>query len=119
LFSSTLLATIEPSTPEFSAIWRIWGFKRPEHDVDAGFVAAELPDRRPGGNSAPPPGTMPSDGRLGCVHRVVDAVLLLLDLDLSRTAAADHRNAARQLGLPLLQGVVNLSECRAEESRFS
>ena len=26
------------------------------------------------------------DGRLGCVHRVVDAVLLLLDLDLGRAA---------------------------------
>ena len=37
------------------------------------------------------------------MHRVVDAVLLLLDLDLSRTADADHRNAARQLGQPLLQ----------------
>jgi hypothetical protein len=38
------------------------------------------------------------DRSLGRMHRVVDAVLLLLDLDLGRTADADDRNAARQLG---------------------
>jgi hypothetical protein len=37
------------------------------------------------------------------VHRVVDAVLLLLHLDLGRTADPNHRNPAGELGQPLLQ----------------
>jgi hypothetical protein len=37
------------------------------------------------------------------VHRVVDPVLLLLDLDLGRAADADHRDAACEFGQPLLQ----------------
>src|SRR3546814_2672108 len=36
------------------------------------------------------------DGRAGRVHRVVDAVLALLHLDLGRPADADHRHAAGQ-----------------------
>ncbi len=43
------------------------------------------------------------DSRAGRVQRIVDAVLLLLHLDLGRTADADHRNAARELGETLLQ----------------
>ena len=37
------------------------------------------------------------------VQRVFDAILLLLDLDFGRAADADHRNAAGELGKPLLQ----------------
>lgn len=37
------------------------------------------------------------------VKRVVDAVLLLLDLDFGRTADAEHCDAAREPGEPLLQ----------------
>src|SRR5208282_1676720 len=37
------------------------------------------------------------------MHRVVDAILALLDLDLSGPADPDHRNAAGELGQPLLQ----------------
>ncbi len=43
------------------------------------------------------------DRGLGRVHRVVDAVLALLHLDLGRAADADHRDAAGQLRQPLLQ----------------
>ena len=43
------------------------------------------------------------DRRAGGVEGVVDAVLLLLDLDLGRAADADHRDAARELGQTLLQ----------------
>jgi chaperonin GroEL len=43
------------------------------------------------------------DGRLGVAHRVLDAVLALLELDLGRRSGLDHRNAAGQLGQPLLQ----------------
>ena len=37
------------------------------------------------------------------MHRVVDAILALLHLDLGGAADADHRHAARELGQPLLQ----------------
>jgi ABC-2 type transport system permease protein len=37
------------------------------------------------------------------VQRVLDAVLLLLELDLGGRADLDHRHAAGQLGQPLLQ----------------
>ena len=43
------------------------------------------------------------DRGAGRVHRVVDAILALLHLDLGRAADADHRDAARELGQPLLQ----------------
>ena len=39
----------------------------------------------------------------GGVERVVDAVLLFLDLDFGRAADADDRDAAGELGKPLLQ----------------
>ena len=37
------------------------------------------------------------------MHRVVDAILPLLDLDLGGTADPDHRDAAGQLREPLLE----------------
>ena len=43
------------------------------------------------------------DRRAGGVEGVVDAVLLLLDLDLGRAADADDRHAAGELGETLLQ----------------
>ena len=43
------------------------------------------------------------DRRLGGVHRVLDARLLLLHLGLGRRADLDHRHAADQLRQPLLQ----------------
>src|SRR3989344_5314421 len=43
------------------------------------------------------------DRRGGRVERVVDAVLLLLDLDLGRAADTDHRDTARELGEPPLK----------------
>ena len=52
------------------------------------------------------------DRGAGRVERVVDAVLLLLDLDLGRAADADHRDAAGELGQPLLQ----LLACRSRRS---
>src|SRR5467141_1129755 len=41
--------------------------------------------------------------RTGRMHRVVNAVLALLDFDFGRAADADHRDAARELGQTLLQ----------------
>jgi hypothetical protein len=43
------------------------------------------------------------DGGLGRAHGVLDAVLALLQLDLGGRADLDHRDAAGQLGQPLLQ----------------
>src|SRR5262249_13225232 len=43
------------------------------------------------------------DSRAGRMHRVIDAILALLPLDLGGAADADHRDAARELGKPLLQ----------------
>jgi hypothetical protein len=37
------------------------------------------------------------------MQRVIDSILLLLDLDLGRAADADHCNAGRELGEPLPQ----------------
>src|SRR4249919_3805406 len=42
-------------------------------------------------------------GRAGRMHRVINTILALLDLDLSRAADADHRDAASKLGQTLLQ----------------
>ena len=43
------------------------------------------------------------DGRLRGLHGVLDAVLLLLELDLGGRADLDHRDAAGELRQPLLQ----------------
>ena len=54
--------------------------------------------------ATPPPGTMPSSTAARvALKRVLDAVLLLLQLGLGRGADLDHRHAAGQLGQPLLQ----------------
>src|SRR5579863_228305 len=84
-------------------------FERLEHDVDAGLLvgvlALELADRRLGAeqrDAAAGDNTL-FDRSAGRVERVVDAVLLLLDLDLGRAADADHRDAAGELGEALLE----------------
>src|ERR1700736_3359791 len=41
--------------------------------------------------------------RTGRMHRVINAILALLDLDFGRAADADHRDAACELGQTLLQ----------------
>src|SRR6185503_11924037 len=43
------------------------------------------------------------EGRAGGLQRVLDAMLLLLHLGLGGSANLDHRDAAGQLGQPLLQ----------------
>src|SRR6478736_1941919 len=109
LFSSTLPTTIEPSTPAFSAIWRIGASSALSTMLMPAWMSSLSPtegaNRRLGAQQGDAAARHDAllDGRLGCVHRVVDAVLLLLDLDLGRTADADDRHAARQLGETLLQ----------------
>src|SRR5256885_1814618 len=43
------------------------------------------------------------NSRTGRMHRVINAILALLNLDFGRAADADHRDAARELGQTLLQ----------------
>src|SRR5262249_30228349 len=77
--------------------------------VDAGLdvvvVVGDLADRLLGaqqGNAAARYDALFDRGPRG-VERVLDAVFLLLHLDLRRAADADDRDAARQLGKPLLE----------------
>ena len=85
------------------------GLKRAQHDVDAGLdvgiVGRELADRRLGAQQSRAAAGNDAffDGRLGGVHGIVDAILLLLDLDLGRAADADDRDAACELGEALLE----------------
>src|SRR5215469_2327069 len=83
--------------------------QRLAHDVDAMllvFVLRAHALERLGGaqerNSAAGQDAL-FDGRAGRMHRVVDAILALLHLDFGGAADADHRDAARELGKPLLQ----------------
>src|SRR6185437_1360515 len=83
--------------------------ERLEDDVDAGLlvgvVALQLGDRSLGAQQrdAAAGNDALFDRRAGGVERVVNAVLLLLDLDLGRAADADYRNAAGELGQTLLE----------------
>src|SRR5262249_41722825 len=83
--------------------------QRLEHDVDAGLnvriVVADPADRLLGAQQRNAAARHDAflDRRAGGVERVLDAVLLLLALDLGRAADADHRDAARELGETLLQ----------------
>src|SRR5664279_2178874 len=83
--------------------------QRLAHDLDAGLLvvvlgaqALELLGRAQQRNAAAGNDAF-FDGRTGRMHRVVDAVLALLDFDFGRAADADHRDAARELGQTLLQ----------------
>src|SRR5208283_1459420 len=74
--------------------------ERPEHNVDAGLdvgiLVAQLADRGLGAQERHSASWHDAffNGRLRRVHRVVDPILLFLDLDLCRTADADHRDPA-------------------------
>src|SRR5262249_36608633 len=79
------------------------------HDLDAGLlvvvVRAQPLERFGGAQQGDAAARQDAflDRGAGGVHRVIDAILALLHLDLGGTADADHRNAARELGEPLLQ----------------
>ena len=99
-----------PSSPALTAIWAEWGLKGPGDDHCAGgFVAAQLRCRGPDLVLGPQQGHAAAaddaflDGGLGGAHGILDAVLLLLQLDLGGRADLEHRNTAGQLGQTLLQ----------------
>src|SRR5579883_1636499 len=58
------------------------------------------------------------DRGAGRMHRIVDAILALLHLDLGRAADADHCDAAGQLGQPLLQLLAIVIGCRLLDLRL-
>src|SRR6476661_1558025 len=83
--------------------------ERLAHDLDAGLLVVVLgadalkPLRSTEQGDAAARQDAFFDGRPGRMHRVVNAILALLHLDLGRAADADHRDAARELGETLLQ----------------
>src|SRR5690606_26218193 len=80
-----------------------------EHDLDAGsdvgIVGLQLLDGLLGAEQSRAAARDDAffDSGTGCVQRVVDAVLALLDLDFRRAAYADDRDAACELGETLLE----------------
>src|SRR5712671_1058618 len=83
--------------------------QRLAHDLDAGLLvvvlgaqALELLGGTEQGDAATRHDAF-FHGRTGRMHRVINAVLALLDFDLGRAADADHRDAAGELGQTLLQ----------------
>ena len=101
--------TTEPSSPALIAIWRAGAGERLAHDLDAGLLVvvlrADLLERLAGAQQRNAAARQDAflDRGAGRVHGVIDAILALLHLDLGRAADADHRDAARELGEPLLQ----------------
>ena len=85
------------------------GFKRLEHDIDArlnvGIVVGDLADGVLGAQQRHAPARYNAflDRGAGRVEGVLDPILLLLDLDLGRTADANYGDASGELGEPLLQ----------------
>src|SRR5205085_8074414 len=83
--------------------------ERALHDLDAGLdvgiLGLELLDRLLAAQQRDAAARHDAflDRGAGRIERVLDAVLLLLDLDLGRAADADHRDAARELREPLLE----------------
>src|SRR3954463_8608314 len=83
--------------------------ERLAHDLDAGLLvvvlgaqALELLGGTEQGDAAARDDAFLDRGA-GRMHRVIDAILALLHLDLGRAADADHRDAARELGKTLLE----------------
>ena len=104
----TCATTTSPDWPALSAIWRAGRLERLAHDVDADLGVAlelDLVERRDGlqegGATAGDEALL--DGRAGRRERILDAVLLLLELDLGGRADLDDGDAAGQLGEALLE----------------
>src|SRR4030088_2115294 len=93
-FSRILPTTTEPSSPALSAIWRA-GQESALRTMSTPVFWSSFCVRTFFSTSLAP-GT-------GRMHRIVDAVLALLHLDLGRAADADHRDAAGELGEALLE----------------
>ena len=117
----TAATMTEPSWPAFSAIWRMGASSARRRMARRSLVTLELElverrDRLQQRGAAACDEAL-LDRRAGGRERVLDAVLLFLELDLSGRADLDHRHAAGQLGQPLLQllavvvggGVLDLS----------
>src|SRR5207248_2048927 len=84
-------------------------FQRFQHDINAGLhvgiLVVDAADRLLGAQQRDAAARHDAflHGCAGGVQRVLDAILLLLDLDFGRAANTDHRDAAGKLGEALLQ----------------
>ena len=99
----------EPSSPALMAIWRA-GADNALRTISMPCFWSSLPVRTflsgiDGAQQRDAAARQDAflDRGAGRVHRVVDAILALLHLDLGGAADADHRDAAGELGQPLLQ----------------
>ncbi len=99
----------EPSSPALIGDLARRPGQRLAHDLDAGLLvvvlgaqALELLGGTQQGDAAARNDAF-LDRRAGRMHRVVNAILALLDFDFGRAADADHRDAASELGQTLLQ----------------
>src|SRR5579871_3618780 len=103
-FSRILPTTTEPSSPALIAIWRA-GHDRALRTISTPVFwssffadALELLGRTQQRDAAARQDAF-LDSRAGGMHRVINAVLALLHLDLGGAADADHRDAAgEQIG---------------------
>src|SRR5258707_11493393 len=86
-----------------------WRGQRLAHDLDAGLLVvvlgAQTLELLGGAQQSDAAARYDAffNRRTGRMHRVIHAILALLDFDLGRAADADHRDAARELGQTLLQ----------------
>src|ERR1700680_2499129 len=86
-----------------------WIGQRLAHDIDAGLLVVVLgakPLEVLGGAQQRDAAARHNaflNRRTGRMHRIINAILALPDLDLGRATDADHRDAARELGQTLLQ----------------
>src|SRR5215217_6898953 len=109
------LVVVDPADHDRALDARVFGdlpdrsFKRLQDDVDASLDVIVLTLKRlsrcfgPEQRNAAAWNDTFLDCRTGGVKSVLDAVLLLLDLDLGRTADADDRHATRKLRQALLE----------------
>src|SRR5262245_46696383 len=102
-----LPTTIEPSTPEFSAIWRTGDSKALSTMLipacTSGFSSWMRPTAFLARSKAtPPPATIPSS-TAARVALSASSTLLFLHFDLGCAADTDHRHATGELGQPLLE----------------
>ena len=114
----------EPSSPALIAICRAGAGERLAHDIDAGLLVVvvrtqmlESRDRAQECDTAARQDAFLDRGA-GRMHRVIDAILAFLHLDLGGATHADHRNTAGKLRQALLQLLLVVVGCCLLDLRF-
>src|SRR5580698_4485389 len=96
---------MEPSSPALIAIWRAGQESALRTISTPVFWSSFCVRTRRGAEQSDAPARQDTffDSRAGRVHRVINAILALLYLDLGCTTDADHRDTSRELGKAFLQ----------------